>query len=194
MTKKKSEPKARPRLGASYLGASYAATILSPVTHAALAAGPAAYYTTSTGTTALARFGTLKEVATAIRTNPYPYATNAALTLADVVIDKKTGQAAALSRGSLTAWAPEAYLAARALDDARNRTALWAIHARTIMRRNGYWPHGNWSAYGDPQFRTYRAIRHGGQALRLFLNRTSLGQMVKRKALTPVLQMVGGSV
>lgn len=120
-----------------------------------------------------------------------PYA-NVLVTLGDAFLDKKTAHVGALSGGSVTAWAPEAFLLLKAHDKVQgpdqklDRNTIEAIHNDLVMIHNGYSPRGNewigWQRNPDGTFTaglTYRVLRHGGQAARMIGNRTSIGAKLK---------------
>jgi len=104
------------------------------------------------------------------------YAINLGVMTADAWLDKKTGQAAALSRGSVTAWAGEAYLALKSANQARTDTNPRKLHADAVRRHQGYDPWSKTFLKDDPEFREYRIIHHVGQGVRMVGNRTRIGK------------------
>lgn len=110
-----------------------------------------------------------------------PYLSHLGIVAADVAIDTnpKVGQAAALSRGSITAWAPEVYIAAMGVEDWRTGQGARQIHGNAILRQTGYNPaDGSW----DPaRMRTYRTIKHGGQVIRYAGSHIKMAERLKRR-------------
>ena len=166
-----------PKLGASYQAFVRGAVVVSPLTDLALAKE-----LTQTG---------LRSRSDALRNDPWPYVQNVGIVAADVAIDKATGQTGALSRGSITAWAPEIYLGWSAMQDSKAGLSLRDVQRRALVRRQGYDPALNSTHYDAPGFHTYRTLRHGGQAIRYVANRTAIGQRVKRAIITPLTRILG---
>ena len=175
--RKKPAENPQPRIGSAYNNAKRAAALFSPVTDATISAAQsrqASYFMTE-----------LRPKAN------MAYVGNAAVLALDGVIDKKTGQSAALSRGSITAWAPEVFNGLQAfvtgqgglrvVGDARS------VHANLSTAYTGYDPQAGSVNWQDPRFTTYRLMKHGGQAIRILANRTSLG----KRMFTPVKRVLG---
>jgi len=106
------------------------------------------------------------------------YGINLGIIAADAWLDKKTGQAAALSRGSLSAWAGEAYLAFRSAEDRRLNKDPRDTHRNWVVRHQGYDPVTGLSKHDDVGFREYRIIHHVGQGVRMLANRTNIGATI----------------
>ena len=119
------------------------------------------------------------------------YAKNVAIAVGDRWLDKKTGQANALSRGSVTAWAPEVYDGLKVIDDVRAKKSAVDIHAAYTQRNTGYDPRGPDFAITN-DFVTKRILKHGGQAVRFVANRTKIGQTITRP-LKKVLSAAGAT-
>lgn len=117
-----------------------------------------------------------------------PYAVNLAVEGATAVIDKKMGQAAALSRGSVTAWAAEALLAAEVAAEARSQGSVYTAHQVWSEHRNGYDPAFNGTVLQDAI--PYRVVKHGGQVLRkLRTSSAKRGGLISR-LLEPVSEYI----
>jgi len=128
-------------------------------------------------------------------------AANVAITAADTYLDKKVGQAAALSRKSVTAWLPEAVKGWSASSYERQHGGVdkgtpTRLAYRWMWADRGIVPgEGN----GDISFNTnggvypYRTAKHGGQAVRLFANRTKIGRTISAP-IKKMLSMVGLSL
>ncbi len=142
-----------PRFGASYTAAKGAVVLLSPATETVLALG------------SQARIGDV-----AFKVRKTAYVGNIAVSLIDAFVDKKTGQPGAISRGSLTALLPEAYLGFLTWDELSQagfaQESLRGLHNRLIRAHQGYDAPGNVMDLRNPEFLTYRALRHGGQFVR----------------------------
>ncbi len=100
------------------------------------------------------------------------YAGNLAIVVADAAIDRKMAHATALTMGSVTAWLPEGFLSLLAIDEVRThpeRTTvdhIRGIQKRLILAHQGYDPIAGKLVLSHGEFRVYRGLRHGGQALR----------------------------
>lgn len=146
----------KPRLGAAWQGTSSSLALASPVTDSLI------------DPVVQRRAPNAADLASARRkVISVPYGQNLAVEGLTAFVDKKMGQAAALSRNSVTAWAPEVFQAGMATKDAIDRKSPAAIHARAVIRRNAYDPNANTVDFANPEFRTYRGLKHGGQAVRL---------------------------
>lgn len=90
-----------------------------------------------------------------------------------------TGQAAAISRGSVTAAAPEILVALEVALEARDRRLNVRDTQRLYTGRvTGYDPGNN--TFDAKRMTRYRAVKHGGQLARFLANRTRLGQRITR--------------
>lgn len=128
---------------------------------------------------------TLDKVGRKVGTSDYMI--NVAIVAADTLIDKRTAHNLALSKGSVTAWAPEAFMLLHMLDtkgsgNKLDRSAAQAMHTAFVVAHNGYNPKtGEWVGFprnpdgSMSQGLIYRVMRHGLQATRLIANRTELG-------------------
>lgn len=123
-----------------------------------------------------------------------PHLTHLGIVAVDLVIDKsrKVGQAAAMSRGSVTAWAPEVYEVGMGVVDALGGASERQIHNRAISRVTGWSPIGN--VYNRAAMRTYRLIKHGGQLVRIGGNRIKVLQRIKRVVQENILRPVGATL
>jgi hypothetical protein len=179
MAKKKKERSTAAKLGAQYTAAKHAATVLSPLTDVGLLAA------TQKGSIDQNNVGASLHA----RAMTGGYAGNLAVNAADAFLDRKFGQAAALTRGSVTALVPEGYLALASF--ARGGKDIRAVHSNAVIVHQGYDPATGQGAFDDPNFRTYRLLKHGGQILRR-LSTSGVG----KKVLGPVkdaIGMLGGS-
>lgn len=188
--KKRSNPKPaaaeekKPRIGAAYTAGKHTAALLAPVTDVAFnASAPIEKNPMESGRTAIRKVVSL------------PYAVNVGVSIADSFIDAKTKQANALSKGSITAWIPEAYLGLVALEvgsrhkGAFGREAVRDINENLVVAHQGYSPAFDRIAFDSQFFRTYRTLKHGLQLVRIVANRTGVGQRLTspiRKALQAV--------
>jgi hypothetical protein len=120
-----------------------------------------------------------------------PHLTHIGVVGVDLIIDKsrKVGQAAAMSRGSVTAWAPEVYDVGMGVLDAFGGASERQIHNRFISRTTGWSPIGN--VYNRSAMRTYRLLKHGGQLIRIGGNRIKILQRVKRVVQENILRPAG---
>lgn len=88
-------------------------------------------------------------------------------------VDRKIAQGSALTGGSITAWAPEAFAAVRAFDSARGSSAVDAARqinislSRTIR---AYDPQSSSVDFGNADFRTYQTLKIGGGIFRRLSN------------------------
>ena len=118
----------------------------------------------------------LKDIPEKVLTTAYAF--NVAIASGDRWLDKKLGQAAALSRGSVTAWGPEVYAGALAIEAGiRNRGSMQsnvaAAHRTYIAVMNGYDVRTSSITIG-PATVTYRTAKHAGQLLRKMRGRSKL--------------------
>ncbi len=123
-----------------------------------------------------------------------PHLTHLGIVGVDLIIDKsrKVGQAAAMSRGSVTAWAPEVYDVGMGVIDAFGGASERVIHNRFISRTTGWSPIGN--VYNRSAMRTYRLLKHGGQLIRIGGNRIKILQRIKRVVQENILRPVGATL
>lgn len=102
------------------------------------------------------------------------YGVNVLIEGATAIVDKKMGQAAALSRGSVTAIVPEVFLGAVVADEARVQGRLSpTMHQRWSKARNAYDPSFNAIAADKSEFFAYRIGKHGGQVFRKIRTRSA---------------------
>ncbi len=135
------------------------------------------------------------EVYNEIAKDPVPVIMHEGIIAADRYLDKKMGQAGALSRRSLTAVLPEGYAALKGglpLYGSRykGRSARFRLreaNAKLSVSQTGYNPIVNRSMYDDGTLHRYRSLKHGGQAVRWIANRTKIGQRVA----APFKKMLG---
>ena len=174
-----------PGLGATYEGFMKGAELLAPVSDEVL-------LRTTTGASLTAGLGSKLQG----KVMSAGYGSNAVVSILDGAISAKTRQAQAISRGSVTAILPEAYLGLLALDTARatggslqNRALV--IQRRLLKARQGYDVATNKSSFGD-EFWTYRGLKHGGQGVR-WAARTRIGQRIVRPV-RPLLKAIGAGV
>lgn len=123
-----------------------------------------------------------------------PYLSHLGIVAADVVVDRSrmVGQSAAMSRGSVTAWAPEVYIFAKGVEDWQGGARPLQIHSRAIARETGY---DALSATWNPaRMRTYRTIKHGGQLLRIGASRIGLLKRLKRVVQDSMLRPIGATL
>lgn len=170
-----------PRVGRSYQGVRLTMLAIAPVTREVIGV--------STGAQTVS--GALTKLGEDVRSRPY--LTHLGIVAADVAIDRSrmVGQAAALSRGSVTAWAPEVYIFARGVEDWQGGADVQQIHARAVIRQTGYNTLNN--TWVPKNARTYRLIKHGGQALRIGANRIGLLKRLKRAVQDSILRPVGAT-
>ncbi len=123
-----------------------------------------------------------------------PHLTHLGIVAVDLVIDKsrKVGQAAAMSRGSVTAWAPEVYDVGMGVIDALDGASERQIHNRYVRRTTGWSPIGN--VYNRSAMRTYRLLKHGGQLVRIGGTRIKVLQRIKRVVQENILRPVGATL
>jgi len=159
---KKSYVRHAPGLGASYLNASRGLALASPLVDAGIDAARSK---------ALPSAEMVKD-----RLWNASYAGAVGMVMADAYVDAKLGQSAAISRGSATAILPEVFRGLATARGGRDPASLNASFTRTAY---GYDPSGG-SAWGDPDFLTYRVLKHGGQAVRYAVNRTEMGKRLSR--------------
>ncbi len=123
-----------------------------------------------------------------------PHLTHLGVVAVDLVIDKsrKVGQAAAMSRGSVTAWAPEVYDLGMGVIDALDGASEVQIHNRYVSRTTGWSPAGN--VFNRANMRTYRLLKHGGQLARIGGTRIKFLQRIKRVVQENILRPVGATL
>ncbi len=155
--------------GRSYQGVRLTMLVISPATDQAFAVQAGAQTIE----------GALTQIGQDVQSGPY--LSHLAVVAADVAIDThpKVGQAAAISRGSVTALAPEVYLGVKGVEDWRAGQGVRQIHGNAILRQTGYNPaDGSW----DPaRMRTYRTIKHGGQVIRYAGSHFKMAERLKRR-------------
>ena len=120
-----------------------------------------------------------------------------AVAAADFGISKSrfVRHANALSRLSVTALAPEAYLALKAYEDAMAKQPARIVHSNAALATTGYNPSGG-QFFGrtSDRFKTYHKTKWIGAGLRLIANRTRIGRAIMRPIRENVLKELGGSV
>ena len=125
-----------------------------------------------------------------------PHLTHLAVVTGDIMVDrsKKVGQAAAMSRGSVTAWLPEVYLGLKSGEDVfvESVNDPEILHSRIIQRTTGYAPAQN--RWRGRDALTYRLIKHGGQAVRLVGNRVKIAGRAKRALQELILRPMGATL
>lgn len=165
-------PAKPPKIGSAYTAGKGSAMLLAPVTDEILAG-----LRDGTPTETILRNAAKKIVS-------IPYAYNLAIVAMDAGIDRKTAQATALTMGSASAILPEVYLASLAisqLQGERGATPQGAAHRlnrRIVMAHQGYNPETNTIVFNHPEFRTYRMLRHGGQALRWLRGHSGIAKRI----------------
>ena len=103
------------------------------------------------------------------------------------------GHAAALTRLSVTALAPEGYLALKAYEDVTAKASARTVHRNLAIATTGYDPVApTWSAH--LRLKTYMKIKYIGAGLRLIANRTRFGRRIMRPIRQNVLKELGGAV
>ncbi len=172
-----------PGIGRSYQGAKATAMILAPATHQAI------------GVLDKGRKPGVAGAQLVAVVKGREHLKHQAINIADIVIDRsrRVGQAAALSRGSVTAWAPEVYLAGKALEDIfiEDQSAE-VVHNRFIARQTGYAPlNDNLVA---SRARSYRLLKHVGQAARIAASRLPVLNRAKRALQELVLRPIGATL
>lgn len=123
-----------------------------------------------------------------------PHLTHLGIVAADVIVDRsrKVGQAAAMSRGSVTAWAPEVYTVALGVIQASQGTSERDIHRGFHRRTTGYDPTTNKTVLKNA--RTYRMIKHGGQLIRIGAGRVKVLRKLKSIVQENILRPVGATL
>lgn len=132
------------------------------------------------------------------------YGGGLAVVALDAIVDKKFGHAAALSRGSVTAWAPELLTGFVMWDkfrELRKTGARVASAARIagghgVAMQTGYFPDNpNWAPSGEisDNLIQYRMVKHGLQVARHVANRTRIGKAITRP-LRPVTRALGVAI
>lgn len=169
--------------GRSYQAGRATALIVAPISHEVLGIVTEGKDPTQAG----------QDLFDSVRTRPV--LTHEAIVAADIIIDRsrKVGQAAALSRGSVTAWLPEGYLLGKGVQDVLvDKLGADAVHTRYIQRQTG------WSAISntwDPQrARIYRIAKHGGQAVRIASGRVKILKRAKRMLQETILRPLGATL
>lgn len=181
-----SSPKKPPRMGSVYSSAKSTFLAISPVTDEVIIG--------------VAREDSPQDILTAAGRKVFTFeeAYNLGIVGLDAAIDKVTNHKQALSGGSLTAWAPEVYLFALAGDTIRQKVGtqrpsftLRAAQRRVVQAHQGYNPQQNKLVLDNPEFRTYRLARHGGQILRKARGKSALVKRVT-KPIADFMSMIGG--
>ncbi len=173
-----------PKIGSAYTAAKESVMLLAPVTDTivdGIASGKP-------------RVEILRETGAKILSIPYAY--NLAVIAFDAAVDRKTAQATALTMGSLTAWAPEIFLATLAFDEVQAQgglnsfAAARTLHQRIVSAHQGYDPAFNQIRIDNPEFVAYRTIKHVGQAVRRGRSRVGIFRRVTAP-LTKMLKVFG---
>lgn len=92
---------------------------------------------------------------------------------ANHAVDRKIAHGAALTRGSVTAWAAELFAAKQAFDAASGsggRDAVLAVNQEMSKTIRGYDPQAATQDLGNQAFRTYQTIKIGGGVARRLSN------------------------
>ncbi len=178
-------PAKPPKIGASYTAGKAGAFLLAPVTDEIISG-------IQQGTPAA---DVIRAAGAKIKSIPYVY--NLAVIALDAGIDKKTAQATALTMGSATAWLPEIYLATLAFAEVTARqgqatsTIAQTLHQRLVVAHQGYDPKANAIRTDSVEFRTYRALRHVGQGIRMARGKSGLVKRLTQPA-AKIFKMFGG--
>ncbi len=162
-----------PKIGASIQAFKGAQPLLSPVIDSAATAADAAGFVEG------------------LRKNAnLNYAGNVAATAINQAFDRKLAHGGALSRGSITAWAAEAFAGFQAstevVEGQTGRQSIAAVNRRLALTINGYDPSTGSMDLSNPDFRTYQGIKIGGGILRRASN---MGQL--KRAFAPVKKFLG---
>jgi hypothetical protein len=180
--KRAPSPKRPPGIGASYAAGRAAVLSMAPLTH-------------EVALTTKDNIGTLPD-RTIERAFTGAYAANLAVLAADAAIDRKAAQSGALSRGSVTAWLPEAFVMLRAaepiISGGISRDSLAAANTLAVRTTNGYDVGAGALNLSDPDFVRYRTMKHVGQVIRIVANRTSIGRAIARP-LKKGLRVIGAT-
>ncbi len=181
-------PAKPPKIGSAYTAGKASAMLLSPITDTVLEG-------LRSGDS---REKVLKDTADKILSLPYAY--NLAVLAVDAGIDRKTAQATALTMGSGTAILPELYLASIAFDQLSGEGgklssagAAQRLHRRVVVAHQGYNPSTNTIEIAHPEFRTYRTLKHGGQALRMLRGKSGIVKRITAP-LAKLAKVFGGRV
>lgn len=129
------------------------------------------------------------------RVKSRPMLTHEAIVAADIIVDRsrKVGQAAALSRGSVTAWLPEGYLLGSGVMDVLvDKLGARDVHTRYIQRQTGWSPVSN--TWNPQRARIYRIAKHGGQAVRILSGRVKILTRAKRMLQETILRPMGATL
>ncbi len=167
--------------GRMYQGARLTALVLAPVSHQIIGVVTQGKNPTLAGEDLLA----------VVKSKPH--AAHQIVNVADIIVDRsrKVGQAAALSRGSITAWLPEGYLLGKGVQDVLiDNLGAEAVHTRYIQRQTGW--SGISNTWVPQRARMYRILKHGGQAIRIGASRIKILQRVKRALTESILAPLGG--
>ena len=176
-------PAKPPRMGAIYQTAKVTGQAAVPLTDYALIPGPK----TADGLILHARDHA-----------DFDLAKGYAVAAADAALSKSrlVGHAGALSRKSVTALAPEAYLALQGVEDARAKLSPQVIHNNASIATMGYAPFeakGTRFKWTNDRFRTYHKLKWGLAAVRAAANRTKIGGRIAGP-IKKVLSMLGGAI
>ena len=174
-----------PKIGASYSAAKATVFVFSPLIDE------------SVGQDAVGKDPAVILMAAGRKVWSLPYAYNLGVVAADAGIDRKTAHATAMSKGSLSAWLPEAYLAfgvAKPIVERGGppRAVTRLLHERVVNAHQGYDPRRNAISLTS-DFKIYRALRHGGQFFRRIQGRMGIFKRVFRGP-KAFLKMLGGRV
>ena len=180
-------PRRAPKIGAQYTAAKRGLKVISPATSEVLRK---ARVRTRTGTAKIFSEDTLKQIGNKVATGAY--AANLGIEILDTVVDRKTAQAGALTRGSVTAIIPEVFTGFVMLDrdipGGIPAQRAEQMHSAFVETQNAYNVLADQFLVSD-NFKNYRLLKHGGQAVRMFVNKTSVGKRIG-KPLKQVLKMV----
>ncbi len=174
-----------PKIGAAYAAGKASAMLLSPITDTIL----------DGIRNDTPRAEILKQTQAKILSIPYAY--NLAVMALDAGIDRKTAQATAITMGSASAILPEVFLATLAFDQIQKEGGVTGVgaaqrlHSRLVRAHQGYNPSTNAIETGNPEFRSYRTLRHGGQLLRIMRGKSGIVKRITAP-LARVAKIFGG--
>ena len=138
-TKGSSSPRRAPKIGAQYTAAKRGLKVISPATQVVV---QKAGVPIRTGDQKIFSENTLDQIGAKVKT--FGYAGNLAVEVLDTVVDRKTAQAGALTRGSVSAWIPEIFTGLVVLDrdNPAASTSIRAqiMHSVGVETQNGYEP------------------------------------------------------
>ena len=160
MPKKRKEPNAKPKLGATYQATKMLVQIGGPPAYGAIQGG-----------------GTLEERVKFQVLRP-GYHKSVAVALVDAWGSKKLGHAQALSRKSITAWAPEVFATGGSAIDADFDPANTYNEFQSTT--TGYQPSTQTFSTKFPKTRTYFLAKYAGGIGRRIVNQTRIAEPVKK--------------